>query len=230
MTKPHTDREYAAHLKNLRETLLRMFGYVDEMLDEATRAVAEGNPDLAARVIERDAQVDRLESEADERCILILARWHPMASDLRFVTLALKMVTDLERIGDLAVNIAERVPELNVGTQPWNWDGATEMAKVCRAMLKTATEALIERDITKAQSVMGQDDQLDALYRNMFKAVFAGMQEHPEFIELGIHSLSIAKWLERAGDHITNLGEQVIFLVNGEDVRHHVLFDLDTSS
>ena len=228
MAKQHIDREYNAHLEGIRESLLRMSGYVDEMIDDASRALSESDPALAKKIITRDALVDELESEVDERCILVLARWQPMASDLRFVTLAMKMVTDLERIGDLAVNIAERVPDLVTGMHPWTWDLATEMAKVCRAMLKDAIDALLERDVEKAQSVLVHDDTLDELYHRLFRNVLEGMQRRPDIMSAGIHALSIAKWLERMGDHVTNLAEQVIFLVRGEDVRHHVRFDVGT--
>ena len=228
MAKQHTDREYNAHLEGIRESLLRMSGYVDEMIDDASRALSESDSALAKKIITRDALVDDLESEVDERCILVLARWQPMASDLRFVTLAMKMVTDLERIGDLAVNIAERVPDLGAGMHPWTWELATEMANVCRAMLKDAIDALLERDAEKAQGVLVHDDKLDELYHRLFRNVLEGMQRRPETMSAGIHALSIAKWLERMGDHVTNLAEQVIFLVRGEDVRHHVRFDVGT--
>lgn len=228
MIRTHTDREYTAHLNGIRKSLLRMSGYVDEMVDEATDALVAGDVELAAKVIARDGLVDDLETEVDEQCVLVLARWQPMASDLRFVTLALKMVTDLERMGDLAVNIAERVADLAHKEQTWSWDLATQMARLCRAMLKNAIDAFLELDAAKAQAVLIQDDELDSFYHRLFNQIVEGMERRASTLPAGIHALAIAKWYERIGDHATNLAEQVIYLVRGEDVRHHVRFEVDS--
>lgn len=220
MGKNHTDREYHAQLGAVADTLLRMAGHVEEMIADASRALSAGDAKLAAQVVTRDTQVDRLEIEVDSRCVSLLARWHPMASDLRFVTLALKVVTDLERLGDLAVNIAERVPQLLAYNPTWSWDRATEMGKVTRQMLADTMQAMTQRDAQLAESVIRRDDRVDELYHHLFQDVLQGMRDDPRLMSVGIHALSIAKWLERAADHVTNLAEQVIFMVRGEDVRH----------
>ena len=220
MVKYHTDREYTAQLSGIRDALLRMSGHVEVMLSDASQALSAGDAQLATKVVARDEAVDQLELEIDGRCVSVLARWQPMASDLRFVTLALKIVTDLERLGDLAVNIAERVPQLREVNFPWSWDRACEMAKLAHCMLGDVMEALVRGDAQLAENVIDQDDQMDALYHLFFQDVLESMRRDPKVMSPGIHGLSIAKWLERAGDHVTNLAEQVIFMVRGEDVRH----------
>lgn len=227
MAKDHIDREYHAQLGAVADTLLRMAGHVEEMIADASRALSAGDTVLAAQVVERDAVVDRLELDLDSRCVSLLARWHPMASDLRFVTLALKVVTDLERLGDLAVNIAERVPQLVAYNPSWSWDRATEMGKVTRQMLSDTMIALNQRDAELAESVIRRDDRVDELYHHLFQDVLQSMREDPSLMSVGIHALSIAKWLERSADHVTNLAEQVIFMVRGEDVRHSGLGEED---
>lgn len=220
MPKHHTDREYTTQLTGIRDALLAMAGQVEQMLVAATEALAAGNLELARQVVLRDEAVDQAEIDIDARCVSVMARWQPMASDLRFVTVALKIVTDLERLGDLAVNIAERVPQLHELTYPWSWDKAMSMARLAESMLATVTNALARSDASLAESVIERDDEMDALYHHFFQEVLECMRSDAQFMSAGIHALAIAKWLERVGDHVTNLAEQVIFSVRGQDVRH----------
>jgi phosphate transport system protein len=217
----HTDREYEGQLEEVREGLLRMAGVVEQMIVDSVRSALTQDRTLARDTIERDATVNRLECESDEHCLLILARRQPMAGDLRFVTLALKMVTDLERIGDLAVNIAERAIDLaEHSEQPWPWDKIENLARMIRSMIRDAIGAFVDKDPAKAQDVIARDEQADELYWSIFRSALEVMRKRPDSIHDGVHFQSIAKNLERMGDHATNLAEQVIFLVKGKDIRH----------
>ena len=221
MANLHTDREYEGQLEELREGLLRMAGIVEQMIIDAVNAALTQDRKLAQDTIDRDAVVNRLEIESDEHCLVILARRQPMAGDLRFVTLALKMVTDLERIGDLAVDLAERAIDLaDHPQQPWPWDKIENLARVARAMLRDAIQAFVDRDASKAQEVIARDEQADELYWNVFRSALEVMRKRPEAVQDGVHFQSIAKGRERIGDHATNLAEQVIFMIKGKDVRH----------
>jgi len=218
--RAHTDRKYEGQLQELRERLLRMAGVVEQMIIDAIRATLHQDRQLAEATIERDAVVNRLEVDLDEHCMLILVKHQPMASDLRFVTLSLKMVTDLERIGDLAVNICERAIDLAGHPQPWPWDGIENMARMVRGMIRDAIQAFVDRDVDKAQRVCERDVEVDKLYWQSFSNVLELMRKQPNSVHDGIHVQSIAKVLERMGDHSTNLAEQVVYMVKGKDIRH----------
>jgi phosphate transport system protein len=220
MKLTHTDREYEEQLQSLRERLLKMAGVVEQMIVDAVRATLETNKVLARETIERDTMVNRLEVESDELCLLILAKRQPLASDLRFVTLSLKMVTDLERIGDLAVNICERAIDLPDTQQPWPWEKIERMSRAVQLMIRDAIQAFVDRDVDKAQQVHARDDEVDHLYWEIFREVLDVMRKQPASVHDGIHVQSIGKFLERIGDHATNLAEQVVFMVKGKDIRH----------
>jgi phosphate transport system protein len=219
----HFDREYEGQLEEVRDGLLRMAGVVEQMIVDSVRSALTQDRVLARETIERDAIVNRLEVASDEHCLLILARRQPMAGDLRFVTLALKMVTDLERIGDLAVNIAERAIDLaDHSQQPWPWDKIESLARLVRTMIRDAIQAFVDRDPAKAHEVIQRDEQADELYWTVFRSALEVMRKMPDSVHDGVHFQSIAKFLERMGDHSTNLAEQVIFMIKGKDIRHSV--------
>lgn len=223
----HTDREYDAELAQVRDRILAMAGRVEQMIAEAVRALGERDEDLARRTIELDHKVNRAEMETDELVLRILARRQPMASDLRFLTTALKMVTDLERIGDLAVNICERAIDLREQPRLEGADPLLRMATVAQAMVRDALEAFVRGDPALARDTIARDDELDELYHVFFRDVLAVMLRGADNVERGIHLQSVAKWLERIGDHATNLAELAIFLVEGRDVRHAGKLDAD---
>lgn len=220
--KRHTDREYEAELGRVRDNLLRMTGRVEQMIDDSVKALLEGNVALAQQAIEDDHKVNRIEVDTDDLCLLILAKRQPLGSDLRFITLAMKMVTDLERIGDLAVNIGERAVTLSGYRPPANLaSGFAKLADMCRGQLREAIESFVARDPERAQQVCERDDQIDKAYWVQVMEIQAGMTEaDPTVLEQGVHFQATAKFLERIGDHITNLAELVIFLVKGKDIRH----------
>lgn len=220
MPRAHTDREYDNQLRQVRDKLLLMAGHVEAMISNAVKALAERDVLLARRTIQNDHKVNQFEVETDELCLLILAKRQPMASDLRFITLALKMVTDLERIGDLAVNICERTLELAATPPIRNYDDLVRMGDLVQTMVRDAIDAFVHSDVEKAQRVIDQDDQIDDLYHEIFTDILQRMSNEPTLIERGIHLQSVAKWLERMADHSTNLAEQVVFMVKGKDIRH----------
>jgi phosphate transport system protein len=216
----HTDREYEAELRDLKDKLLRMAGLVEEMIANATRAFVEADLDIARTTIQSDGQVNGLEVETDEMCLLILAKRQPLASDLRMITLAMKMVTDLERIGDLAVNICERALAISAAPPPSIAEKLQRMSSTGQQMIRDAIDAFIAGDVGKARAVFGRDHEVDALYRETNLELQREMVKEREFIDRGIHFQAIGKFLERIADHGTNLAEMVIFQVEGKDVRH----------
>ncbi|HEY3235370.1 MAG TPA: phosphate signaling complex protein PhoU [Polyangiaceae bacterium] len=220
MNRTHTDREYDNQLSELRQRLLLMASRVEEMISNSVKALVERDVELAKRTIEADHKVNRAEVETDELCLVILAKRQPMASDLRFITLALKMVTDLERIGDLAVNICERAIDLAGTAELKPWQDVPQMATIVQSMVGDAIDAFVASDAEKARKVIERDQEVDQLYIRVFREVLTIMRNDASAVERGIHVQSVAKWLERMADHATNLAEQVIFMVKGKDVRH----------
>ena len=220
MSKTHTHSGYEQELKQVRDNLLRMAGCVEDMISNSIRSLVEGDIDLARITIENDHKVNRFEVDTDELCLLILAKRQPMASDLRFITLAMKMVTDIERIGDLAVNIAERTIALDslphAGISPL----IQQMADAAQVMVRRAIDAFVHADDSEAEVVFAADDEVDQLYYQLCRTIEGRMHDDNSLIERGTHIRSVAKFLERIGDHATNLAEMVIFLVQGKDVRH----------
>ncbi|MEZ4220247.1 MAG: phosphate signaling complex protein PhoU [Polyangiaceae bacterium] len=216
----HTDREYEAELTKLREKVLLMGAKVEEMLTQAMRAFVDRNGDIARRAMPTDVEVDRLELEIDELCLRILAKRQPVASDLRFITTTMKLVTDLERIGDLGVNVCERVIELT-GEEPLSAVSTiVRMGEVTREMLRGALDAFVARDADAARAIIERDSVVDATYAQLFPELVAVMMNDPQCVFRATRLQSVGKYLERIADHATNIGEMVVFMVEGEDVRH----------
>jgi phosphate transport system protein len=215
-----TDREYDAELNKLHDQLLVMGARVEEMIASSMRALVERDTELAQRTIAFDHQINRLEVEIDELCLRILARRQPVASDLRLITLALKLVTDLERIGDLGVNICERVIELNMEPPLKQYVDLPRMAQTAQGMIRDALDAFVNADVDRSRDVLERDRVVDAYYGRIFRVLLTYMMEDPRNIYRAIRLQAIAKYLERIGDHATNLAEMVIFMVLGKDVRH----------
>lgn len=219
-SKRHTDREYEAELAKVRDNLLLMAGRVEAMIASSVRSFVEQDAERARATITQDAVVNQLEVDTDDLCLRILAKRQPVASDLRFITLALKMVTDLERIGDLAVDICERALALAGSPRLAAYTEISQMATVAQGMVRDAIDAFVNSDETKARQVMEDDEQLDTAYQDVCGDVLGVMQQDRGKIHRGIHVQSVAKFLERIGDHATNIAEQVVFMVKGKDVRH----------
>jgi len=225
MARTHTDREYEAELRRLREQVLYMGAKVEEMIALTMRALLARDSDLARRMIEHDHVVNRLEIDCDALCLRILARRQPVASDLRFITSALKLVTDLERIGDLGVNIAERILELNQEPPLKPYIDLPRMAEAAQGMLHDALDAFVAGDSERAKQVIERDEIVDAYYAQIFRELLTYMMEDPRTIYRATRVQSIAKYLERIGDHATNLAEQVVFMVERQDIRHQGKLD-----
>jgi phosphate transport system protein len=216
----HTDKAYEAELRALRDRLLAMGGLVEQAISASVRAVTERDSPLAEQVKLRDREINRMEVEIDGMCRRILALRQPAASDLRFITTALKIVTDLERMGDLAVNVAERALDLNTAPPLGPQHELSKLADLSEAQLKKALDAFVTGDVDKADEVMRGDDLLDALYLKIFNDMLALMMEDGRNIRRATALMFAAKRLERFGDHATNLAEMVVYMVRGKDVRH----------
>ena len=216
----HTDKSYEAELNGLRDLLLEMGGAVERALAAAVRSVTERDSALAEQVKTKDREINRMEVEVDNACRRLLALRQPAASDLRFITTALKIVTDLERMGDLAVNVAERALALNQAPPVGPMHDLAKLAGLCERQLALALDAFVSRDVVKADEVMRGDENLDTLYLKIFNEQLALMMEDGRNIRRATALMFAAKHLERFGDHATNLAEQVIYMVRGTDVRH----------
>lgn len=214
----HIDRHFDEALNSLKQQILLMGSKVEVMLADCTRALKAKDLKLAEEVVESDRSIDALEVSIDEQCIHLLARYQPAASDLRFITRGLKIVTDLERIGDLAVNMAERVNDiLKNGTAPLDLSG---MAGVVQEMLKDSLDAFVERDAVKAENVLKSDDEVDDLTEKYVTTLLDQASREPQNIKVLFPMTSIVRYLERIADHSTNIAELAIYMIKGRDVRH----------
>ncbi len=214
----HIDHHFDDALDALKKRILFMGGVVDAMVADATRALTERNADLARAIVARDREVDALEVAIDEQCLALLARYQPAASDLRFVTRGLKIVTDLERIADLAVNTAQRVIEIvREGDPPVDLG---EMAGIVQGMLRDALDAFVRGDVAKAEAVLGKDDAVDALTERYVTELMERSMVKPHNLRRYFPATSIVRYLERIADHATNIAEIAIFMAKGRDVRH----------
>jgi len=216
----HTSRQYERELQDLGDRILFLGGTVEEMIARAMQALVDRDSDLARRVIESDRTVDSGELEIDHMSLHLLALRQPAASDLRFITTALKIVTDLERIGDLAVNIAERALELNQEPPLKPYIDIPHMAREVSDMVHRALDAFVRRDPAEARSVLAADDAVDKLNVQLFRELLTYMIEEPKNVTRALRITFIAKYLERIGDHATNIAQMVIFMTEGRDVRH----------
>ncbi len=220
MATTHIDKAYERELTELRDRLLEMGGLVEVAISHSVKAVIERDADLAKQVKTKDREINRMEVDIDGACRRILALRQPAASDLRFITTALKIVTDLERMGDLAVNVAERAMELSQAPALGPMHDLLKLADLSEAQLKLALDAFVTRDVDKAEEVLNGDELLDALYLKIFNALLALMMEDSRNIRRATSVMFAAKYLERFGDHATNLAEMVVYMVRGTDIRH----------
>ena len=220
MEREHFSKQYDAELKHIREKLLEMGGKVELMINDALKALVERDSVLADRVIAYDHEINRLEMLIDEKCLEVLALRQPAARDLRFITLALKIVTDLERIGDQCRNIGKRVKELNEEPRLKPYIDLPRMAHWAGIMVKEALDAFVRGDDELALKVCRDDDFVDNLNEQIQRELLTFMIEDSSTISRAIKINSISKCLERIADHATNVAEMVIFMVKGKDIRH----------
>ena len=214
-------RHFQEELEQLKARLLEMGGLAEEQVRLAVKGLVDRDRDLIARVLTGDAPLNSLHIEVDNRCFTLLALYQPMAVDLRAIVAAVKINTDLERVGDLAINIAEAARRsLRHAPLPEPTD-ITRMATIAQAMLGDALDAYVRRQTDLAQAVLNQDDTLDGLKTKVFRDLLGSMLADPHVIEPSLDLLLISRHLERIGDHATNIAEDVIFMVSARDVRHH---------
>lgn len=213
----HLERE----LDRLKKKILALGAIVEERVRMAIKAMETRDRDLAKKVIESDDEIDQIEVDVEEGCLKILALYQPVAIDLRFIVAVIKINNDLERIGDIAVNIAERAAFLATQGKldiPFDFAG---MAEKTQSMLKKSLDSLVNMDADLAWEVGAADDEVDAINRDMYLQVQDGIRKNIDRMECLIHLLQASRHLERIADHATNIAEDVIYMINGEIVRHH---------
>jgi len=216
----HTDRAYESQLGKLRASVLEMGGLVEDQIAQAVRALTTRDEPLARATLDRDHTVNRLDVEIDDLSIKLLALHQPAARDLRLITTALKITTDLERIGDLASHTAERALELSAELPIKPYIDLPRMADLARGMVHQSLDAFVKEDADLALTVCASDDPLDKLHAQLFRELLSFMVEDPTTISRAMRLLFVSKALERIGDHATNIAEMVIFMVRGRSIRH----------
>jgi phosphate transport system protein len=218
----HISRRYDQDLEQLRGRILAMGGNLVGMIKETLRALVERDSPAAKRMIEFDHEINREEVAIDELSLNIIALRQPAARDLRFITLALKVSTDLERIGDLCVNIAERTLELNEEPQLKPYIDLPRMATGAQRMVRESLDAFVSRDTELARRVCAEDADVDALKEQIFRELLTFMMEDARTIPRAIRLILISRFLERVADHATNIAEMVIYMVDSKMVRHTI--------
>ncbi len=216
----HTDRQFEEELNELRQRILEMGGLVEKQIADAVRALTSRDRTLAEATIRKDHTVNRYDVEIDELCLRLLALRQPAARDLRFITTALKITTDLERIGDRAVSIGERALELAAEPELKPFVDVPRMAEISSRMLHRSLDAFVHEDTDLALDVCRSDDEVDKLNAQIFRELLACMVEDPQTIGRAMRVLFVSKYLERIADHATNIAEMVIFMVKGKSIRH----------
>ena len=214
---PHFQEE----LEALQSRLLEMGGLAEERVRACIEALEARDLTMVAQVLAGDEPINQLHIEVDERCFRLLALYQPMATDLRAIVSAVKINTDLERVGDLAVNIAEAAQRYTTHPPVKKLIDIPTMGSIAQAMLRDALDAYVRRDTALAHAVLNADDQLDALKTQVFRDLLTYMLKDPATVEPALDLILISRHLERIGDHATNIAEDVIFMVSAQDVRHH---------
>jgi phosphate transport system protein len=214
------ERLLDTELKKLKEKLLVMGGSVESQLEDVLRALTKRDSDLAIRVVENDLRINKFDVEIDETCLKLLALHQPTAGDLRFITTAMKISTELERMSDLAENIAERAIELNKEPQLKPYIDIPRMADWTIRMVKECLDAFVEHDVGLARKVCRDDDFIDDLTEQLFRELVSFMLEDPRTITRAIRLTFIGKYFERIADHATNVAELVVYMVEGKIIRH----------
>ncbi|RMH35246.1 MAG: phosphate transport system regulatory protein PhoU [Nitrospirae bacterium] len=213
-------RHFDEELDQLKRLILRMGGLVEEQIQQALKALVDRDDALARQVIENDRRVNTLDVEVDEACLELLALYQPAARDLRFITTAMKISTELERMSDLAENICERAIELNREPQLKPYIDIPLMADKALKMVWNALDAFVRGDSKLARSVLEADDTVDELTEQLFRELLSYMIEDPKTITRAIRLSFISKYIERIADHATNVAELVVYMVEGKIIRH----------
>jgi len=216
-----TETHFQRELEKLKENLLRMAGLVEKVISDSVQSLMKRDSDLAKKTIASDDAINDLELVIEEMCLRLLALRQPMAIDLRFITAAMKIVTDLERMGDQAVNIAERTISLNQEPQLKPYIDLPRMAEIVQSMVKDVLDAFVKQDSPLARSVCVRDDLVDGLNDQVFRELLTYMISDPKTITRAVHLMIVSRCLERIADHVTNIAEDVIFMVDARVIKHH---------
>ncbi|NEZ05061.1 phosphate signaling complex protein PhoU [Wenzhouxiangella sp. XN201] len=224
----HISRQFNEELESLRQHVMNMGGLAEEMIGDAVRALVEGDSELARQVIETDDRVNDMEKVIDERCIMILARRHPTASDLRLVVAIIKTINDLERIGDEAEKIARMAIRLAETDRPRNNYRELEvMGTTVRGMLHDALDGFVRLAPDVAVALVREDNKVDADYEAILRQYHTYLVEEPRNTRRIIDAIWVARSIERIGDHAKNIGEYIVYLVEGKDLRHASLAEME---
>lgn len=213
-------RHFEDELKNLKEQILTMGGHVESAVEAATQALIQRKPEMFKKVYDLEAKINREHIEVDEVCLQLLARQSPMAADLRLVIAVLKISTDLERMGDQAMNIAYNAKDYMENEPIKELIDIPKMAAEVRSMVRDSLDAFVRQDSELANDILKRDDIVDALKDKIFQDLIAFMTNNSSRVEQALDLILIARNLERLGDHATNIAEDVIFAVTGNDIRH----------
>ena len=215
---PHFREE----LETLQGRLLEMGGLAEERVRAAVHGLVSRDPELIDQVLRGDEPINQLHVEVDNRCFRLLALHQPMATDLRQIVAAVKINTDLERVGDLAVNIAEAATRYITHPPVKKLIDIPAMGEIAQSMLRDALDSYVKRDTALAHQVLNEDDRLDGLKTQVFRELLTYMLQDPSTVEPSLDLILVSRHLERIGDHATNVAEDVIFMVSALDVRHHL--------
>lgn len=215
-------------LERLKEMLLKMAALVESSIRDSVGSLVERDTDLADNVIEDDHKINRLDVEIDEECIRLLALKQPMGKDLRFITTAMKITTDLERIADNSVNIAERAVELDKEPQLKPYIDVPKMRNIAGGMVRDAIDAFVKEDKKLAMDVIVRDDEVDDLNDAVLKELMFIMTQDPTTVSRAMKVSYVSKYLERMADHATNIAEMVIYMVEGKIIRHMAPSDINS--
>jgi phosphate transport system protein len=216
-----TQTHFQKELDELKENLLGMAAIVEEAIRDSVQSLVKRDSDLAQKAFGFEDRINKMEIAIDEMCLKLLALRQPMAADLRFITSAMKITTDLERMGDQAVNIAERAISLNQEPQLKPYIDIPKMAEITQSMVKDVLDAFVNRDPKLARSVCERDDLVDGLNDQVFRELLTYMYGDSQTIGRAIHLMIVCRCLERIADHATNIAEDVIFLVDARVIKHH---------
>lgn len=216
------ERHIDVELSRLKDGLIRMAGLAEASISRAVKSLVTRDAELARDVIASDDRINMAEIEIDELCMKLLALYHPEAGDLRFITMAFKINNDLERMGDLAVNIAERTLELLQQPLLKPLIDIPRMATAAQSMVHDSLDAFVRRDAELARAVCRRDDEVDQLNTQVFRELLTYMLQDPKSIERALGLILIGRHLERIADHSTNIAEDVVYLVEGRTIKHHI--------
>jgi len=214
------ETHFQQEMHKLKENLLQMAGLVEKAISNAIEALVKRDTPLAEETIQEDDKINQLEILIDDWCLKLLALHQPMAADLRFITSAMRINTDLERMGDQAVNIAERVIALNQEPQLKPYIDIPRMATIAQSMVRDVLDAFVNGDSKLARSVCERDDEVDGLNDQVFRELLTYMISDPKTITRAVHLILVSRCLERIADHATNIAEDVIYMVEGSIIRH----------